>query len=129
MGGRERPSAANASSVRSYCSGSGVICARIDVPVRVTVVERPVADVGLSAGYGTDSGVRGEVSLRYRNAFGRGYDMQSAVQADAKRQIGSLQRQAGKARRRAVVLPARAGARTLMATSRCSASPPSAAAC
>lgn len=58
------------------------------VPVRVTVVERPVADVGLSAGYGTDSGVRGEVSLRYRNAFGRGYDMQSAVQADAKRQIG-----------------------------------------
>ncbi len=58
------------------------------VPVRVTLIERPVADVGLSAGYGTDSGARGEVSLRYRNAFGIGYDMQSALQADTKRQIG-----------------------------------------
>lgn len=58
------------------------------VPVKVTLVERPVADVGLSAGYGTDSGPRGEVSLRYRNALGLGYDMQSALQADKKRQIG-----------------------------------------
>lgn len=60
----------------------------VRVPVRVTVLERPVADVGLSAGYGTDVGARGEVSLRYRNAFGRGYDMHSAVQADKTRQIG-----------------------------------------
>lgn len=58
------------------------------VPVRVTVIERPVADVGLSAGYGTDTGARGEVSLRYRNALGLGYDMHSALQADTKRQIG-----------------------------------------
>ena len=58
------------------------------VPVRVTLVERPVADVGLSAGYGTDSGPRGEVSLRYRNAFGLGFDNLSAVQADKTRQIG-----------------------------------------
>jgi translocation and assembly module TamA len=58
------------------------------VPVRVTVVERPVADVGLSAGYGTDSGARGEVSLRYRNAFGLGFDNLSALQADKTRQIG-----------------------------------------
>lgn len=60
----------------------------VRVPVRVAIQERPVADVGLSAGYGTDTGVRGEVSLRYRNAFGRGYDMHSALQADQKRQIG-----------------------------------------
>ena len=60
----------------------------VRVPVRVTILERPVADVGLSAGYGTDVGARGEVSLRYRNAFGRGYDMHSAVQADKTRQIG-----------------------------------------
>lgn len=58
------------------------------VPVLVTVLERPVADVGLSLGYGTDAGPRGEVSLRYRNAFGRGYDMHSALQADPARQVG-----------------------------------------
>lgn len=58
------------------------------VPVLVTVLERPVADVGLSLGYGTDAGPRGEVSLRYRNALGRGYDMHSALQVDRTRQIG-----------------------------------------
>jgi translocation and assembly module TamA len=58
------------------------------VPVRVAILERPVADVGVSAGYGTDTGVRGELSLRYRNAFGLGYDMHSALQADQKRQVG-----------------------------------------
>jgi translocation and assembly module TamA len=60
----------------------------VRVPVRIAISERPVADVGLSAGYGTDTGARGEVSLRYRNAFKRGYDMHSAVQADKTRQIG-----------------------------------------
>ena len=60
----------------------------VRVPVLVTVLERPVADVGLSLGYGTDAGPRGEVSLRYRNAFGRGYDMHSALQADRARQVG-----------------------------------------
>jgi translocation and assembly module TamA len=59
-----------------------------NVPIRVTFIERPLADIGLSAGYGTDSGVRGEVSLRYRNAFNRGWDMLSALQADELRQIG-----------------------------------------
>jgi len=57
-------------------------------PVRIAVTERPRADVGLAAGYGTDAGPRGEVSLRYRNALGRGYDMQSALQAERTRQIG-----------------------------------------
>ncbi len=58
------------------------------VPVRVAIIERPAADVGVSAGYGTDVGARGELSLRYRNVFDRGYDMFSAVQADRTRQIG-----------------------------------------
>ena len=58
------------------------------VPVRIAILERPIADVGLSVGYGTDSGARGEVSLRYRNVLGRGYDMLSALQVDPKRQIG-----------------------------------------
>lgn len=60
------------------------------VPVRIAVLERPVADVGLSAGFGTDAGPRGEVAFRYRNAFGRGYDMHSAVQADKTRQVGYM---------------------------------------
>jgi translocation and assembly module TamA len=54
----------------------------------VAILERPVADVGVSAGYGTDTGVRGELSLRYRNVLGRGYDMHSALQADRTRQLG-----------------------------------------
>lgn len=58
------------------------------VPVRVAILERAVADVGISAGYGTDTGARGELSLRYRDAFGLGYDMHSALQADQKRQVG-----------------------------------------
>ena len=58
------------------------------VPVRISVLERPVADVAVSLGYGTDVGARGEVSLRYRNVLGRGYDMHSALQADKTRQIG-----------------------------------------
>lgn len=58
------------------------------VPVRVSVVEQPAADVGLSLGFGTDTGARGEVAFRYRNAFRRGYDMHSALQADRTRQIG-----------------------------------------
>lgn len=60
----------------------------VRVPVRVAVLERPAVDVGVSAGYGTDVGVRGELSLRHRNAFGRGYDMLSALQADKTKQLG-----------------------------------------
>jgi translocation and assembly module TamA len=60
----------------------------VRVPIRIAITERPVADVGVSLGYGTDVGARGEVSLRYRNAFSRGLDMHSAVQADKTRQVG-----------------------------------------
>ncbi len=60
----------------------------VRVPVEVTVVERPAVNVGLSLGYGTDSGARGEVSYRHRNVFHRGWDMQSAFALDRTRQIG-----------------------------------------
>jgi translocation and assembly module TamA len=60
----------------------------VRVPVRVAVLERPAADVGTSLGYGTDTGARGELSLRYRNVLDRGYDMHSALQADRTRQLG-----------------------------------------
>ena len=58
------------------------------VPVKVTVVERPSIEVGLALGYGTDSDARAEVAFRDRNLFGRGWDLQSAVRADRKDQIG-----------------------------------------
>jgi len=58
------------------------------VPVRVAVLERPTIDVGVSAGYGTDVGARGELSLRHRNVLDRGYEMLSALQADKTKQLG-----------------------------------------
>ncbi|NJD88037.1 MAG: outer membrane protein assembly factor [Betaproteobacteria bacterium] len=58
------------------------------VPVRVAVLERPAIDVGVSLGYGTDVGARGELSLRHRNVLDRGYEMLSALQADKTRQLG-----------------------------------------
>jgi translocation and assembly module TamA len=59
-----------------------------EAAVNITVVERPRWEVGLALGFGTDAGPRGEVALRYRNLFERGFDLQSAVRADRKRQIG-----------------------------------------
>jgi translocation and assembly module TamA len=58
------------------------------VPVRVTVIERAPREVGLSLGYGTDDGARGEAAYRDRNFFGRGFDLQSSVRISEKRQIG-----------------------------------------
>lgn len=57
-------------------------------PLRIAVTERPRIDIGLSAGYGTDDGVRGEAALRYRDLFERGFDLQSSVRAGQYRQIG-----------------------------------------
>ena len=57
-------------------------------PVRITVVERPRREIGLAVGFGTDAGARAEVALRNRNLFDRGFDLQSAIRADRKRQIG-----------------------------------------
>jgi translocation and assembly module TamA len=57
-------------------------------PLRISVIERPRREIGLAVGFGTDAGARAEVALRNRNLFDRGFDLQSAVRADAKRQIG-----------------------------------------
>lgn len=58
------------------------------VPVKLTVVERPRADVGVAAGYGTDDGARVEVAYRYRDLFDRGFDLQSSLRVSQERQIG-----------------------------------------
>ena len=57
-------------------------------PVKVTVAERPAREVGLSLGYGTDDGVRGEAAFRNRDLFHRGLDLQSSVRVSQQRQIG-----------------------------------------
>ncbi|HEY4999270.1 MAG TPA: POTRA domain-containing protein, partial [Usitatibacter sp.] len=57
-------------------------------PVKVTVTERPRREIGLSAGYGTDDGARGEAAYRNRNLLDRGLDLQSSVRVSEKRQIG-----------------------------------------
>ena len=59
-----------------------------NVPVKVSLTERPAREIGIALGYGTDSGARGEVAGRYRNLFGRGYDLQSAIRVDRGSQIG-----------------------------------------
>jgi translocation and assembly module TamA len=59
-----------------------------NVPVKVSVTERPSREIGVALGYGTDSGARGEVAVRHRNLFGRGLDLQSAVRVDRASQIG-----------------------------------------
>jgi translocation and assembly module TamA len=58
------------------------------VPVKVTVVERPRAEVGVAVGYGTDDGARFEVAYRYRDLFDRGFDLQSSLRISQERQIG-----------------------------------------
>ena len=59
-----------------------------DVPVNMTVIERAPIDVGLSIGYGTDTGARAEVSYRHRDVFNTALDMQSAFSIDKVRQVG-----------------------------------------
>jgi translocation and assembly module TamA len=58
------------------------------VPVKLTVVERPRADVGLAVGYGTDDGARVELAYRYRDLLDRGFDLQSSIRISQERQIG-----------------------------------------
>jgi len=59
-----------------------------DVPVRLTVTERPTREVGLALGYGTDDGARAEAAFRHRNIFDRGFDLQSSLRVSQTRQIG-----------------------------------------
>jgi translocation and assembly module TamA len=58
------------------------------VPVKLSVTERPTREIGLSIGYGTDDGLRGETAYRDRNLFNRGLDLQSSVRVSQQRQIG-----------------------------------------
>jgi translocation and assembly module TamA len=58
------------------------------VPVKLTVTERPRREIGVSLGYGTDDGARGETAYRDRNLFDRGLDLQSSVRVGQTIQVG-----------------------------------------
>jgi len=58
------------------------------VPVEVLVTERPEHDVGLGAGYSTNTGARGEVSYRDRDFLNDAYDFRSTIRLEQLRQIG-----------------------------------------
>ena len=58
------------------------------VPIKLTVTERLAREIGLSLGYGTDDGLRGEAAYRHRDLLHRGLDLQSSVRVSQERQIG-----------------------------------------
>jgi len=58
------------------------------VPVKITVAERPRKEIGVAVGYGTDDGARAELAFRHRDLFDRGLDLQSSLRVAQERQIG-----------------------------------------
>ncbi len=60
------------------------------VPVKMSVTERPAREIGVSLGYGTDDGLRGEAAYRDRDLFHRGLDLQSSIRVSQERQIGYI---------------------------------------
>ena len=59
-----------------------------NVPVKISLIERPPREAGLALGYGTDEGARGEATYRDRNLFSRGFDLQTSIKVSQKQQFG-----------------------------------------
>jgi translocation and assembly module TamA len=58
------------------------------VPVEVLITERQEYDVGLGAGYSTNTGARGEVSFQDRDFLNDAYDLKSVIRIEQLQQIG-----------------------------------------
>ena len=58
------------------------------VPVEVLISERQEYDVGLGAGYSTNTGARGEVSFQDRDFLNDAYDLKSVIRIEQLQQIG-----------------------------------------
>lgn len=58
-----------------------------DIPVQVRVSEGPAQRIGLGAGYGTDTGARGEINHRHLDFLGRGWRLVSVLRYEQKRQL------------------------------------------
>lgn len=57
------------------------------LPIEVTLSERQTRDLGLSAGYSSNTGFRTEVTYRDRNILDRLWDLRSAVRLEQKQQL------------------------------------------
>ncbi|MBC3882556.1 BamA/TamA family outer membrane protein [Undibacterium sp. LX40W] len=57
------------------------------LPIEVLLSERQTRDVGLSAGYSTNTGFRTELTYRDRNVLDRLWDLRSAVRLEQKQQL------------------------------------------
>lgn len=57
------------------------------LPIEVLLSERQTRDLGLSAGYSSNTGFRTEVTYRDRNIFDRLWDLRSAVRLEQKQQL------------------------------------------
>jgi translocation and assembly module TamA len=58
------------------------------VPVNVVIQERKKYDIGLAAGYSTNTGARGEISYQDRDFISDAYNLKSVVRIEQLRQIG-----------------------------------------
>lgn len=61
-----------------------------NVPIQVTVVEKPSTNVALGAGYSTNTGVRGQVEYTDLNLFDRGWRFSTQLKLESKRQSGDV---------------------------------------
>ncbi|WMW79769.1 BamA/TamA family outer membrane protein [Undibacterium cyanobacteriorum] len=57
------------------------------LPIEVVLSERQTRDLGLSAGYSSNTGFRTEVTYRDRNVFDRLWDLRGAVRLEQKQQL------------------------------------------
>ncbi len=60
------------------------------VPIQVTVVEKPSTNVALGAGYSTNTGVRGQVEYTDLNLFDRGWRFSAQLKLESERQSGDV---------------------------------------
>jgi len=58
------------------------------IPVNVTVHERKRYDVGLGAGYSSNTGARGEISFQDRDFYSDAFNLKSVLRIEQVRQIG-----------------------------------------
>lgn len=58
------------------------------VPINVLVQERKEYDIGLAAGYSTNTGARGELSFQDRDFFRDAWNLKSVLRIEQRRQIG-----------------------------------------
>jgi translocation and assembly module TamA len=57
------------------------------LPIEIVIVEKQLRDLGFGIGYSSNTGFRGELSYRDRNAINQVWDLRSAIRLEQKRQL------------------------------------------